>query len=134
MSSWALIIMAIAVGWVLQLGMSWRQAKRFSAAVAGLRRSTGGKVSVGMGKRRLRKAYVALATDGSTVTKALVLRGTTTFAQAVPEPALTGQRLRELAEGRVPDGLPVPVAAAATQAAAFLTGARSAAVPAGRRR
>lgn len=134
MSSWAVIILAVAAGWVLQLGMSWRQARRFSAAVSGLRRSTGGKVSVGMGKRRLRKAYVALATDGGTVSKALVLRGTTTFAQAVPEPALAGQRLRELAEGRVPDGLPAPVAAAATQAAAFLTGARSAAVPVGRRR
>jgi len=137
MSGWALIIIAVAVGWVLQLGMAWRQARRFSAAVSGLRRATGGRVSVGMGKRRLRKAYVALATDGvagSTVTKALVLRGVTTFADAVPEPALAGQRLRELAEGRVPDGLPAPVAAAATQAAAFLTGARSAAVPAGRRR
>jgi DNA-binding transcriptional regulator of glucitol operon len=134
MSGWAIIIVAVAAGWVLQLGMAWRQARRFSAAVSGLRRSTGDKVSVGMGKRRLRKAYVAIATDGSTVTKALVLRGMTTFAQAVPEPALAGQRLRELAEGRVPDGLPAPVVAAATQAAAFLTGARSAAVPAGRRR
>lgn len=133
MSGWAMVIVAIAAGWVLQLGMAWRQARRFSAAVSSLRRSTGGKVSVGMGKRRLRKAYVALAVDGSTVSKALVLRGATTFAEARPEPALAGQRLRELADGRVPDGLPAHVGAAATQAAAFLTGARSAAVPAGRR-
>jgi DNA-binding transcriptional regulator of glucitol operon len=134
MSGWTWIIIAVAVGWVLQLGMAWRQARRFSAAVAGLRRSTGGKVSVGMGKRRLRKAYVALAADGTTVTRALVLRGVTTFAQAAPEPALAGLRLRDLAEGRLPDGLSAPVAAAATQAAAFLTGARSAAVATGRRR
>ncbi|HEX6756479.1 MAG TPA: transcriptional regulator GutM [Mycobacteriales bacterium] len=134
MSGWTWIIIAVAVGWVLQLGMAWRQARRFSAAVASLRKSTGGRVSVGMGKRRLRKAYVALAGDGTTVTRALVLRGVTTFAEAEPEPALAGQRLRDLAEGRVPDGLTAPVAAGATQAAAFLTGARSAAVPTGRRR
>jgi DNA-binding transcriptional regulator of glucitol operon len=134
MSNWVLIIMAIAVGWVLQLGMAWRQARRFSAAVSGLRRSTGGKVSVGMGKRRLRKAYVAIATDGTTVSRALVLRGTTTFAQPVEAPALAGTRLRELAEGRVPAGLGVAATAAATQAAAFLTGARSAAVQTGRKR
>jgi DNA-binding transcriptional regulator of glucitol operon len=133
-SGWALIIVAVAVGWVLQLGMAWRQARRFTAAVAGLRRQTGGKVSVGMGKRRLRKAYVALASDGTTVTRALVLRGLSTLAEAAEEPALAGQRVRDLAEGRVAGGLPEVVTAAATQAAAFLTGARAAAVGNGRRR
>ena len=134
MSGWTLVIVAIAAGWVLQLGMAWRQARRFAAAVAGLRRSTGGKVSVGMGRSRLRKAYVALATDGTTVSRALVLRGTTTFAEPVEAPALAGVRLRELAEGRVPAGLGTAATAAATQAAAFLTGARSAAVLTGRKR
>jgi len=133
-SAWAVIIVAVAVGWVLQLGMAWRQAHRFSTAVAGLRRRTGGRVSVGMGRRRLRKAYVALASDGTTVTRALVLRGVTTFAEAREEPALAGQRVRELAEGRVEGELPEAVSAAAVQAAAFLTGARSAAVGTGRRR
>lgn len=134
MSSWTVIIIAVAVGWVLQLGMAWRQARRFTAAVAGLRRRSGGRVSVGVGKRRLRKAYVALASDGATVTRALVLRGVTTFADAREEPVLAGQRVRELAEGRLEGELPEAVSAAATQAAAFLTGARSAAAGTGRRR
>jgi DNA-binding transcriptional regulator of glucitol operon len=84
------ILIAVALGWVLQLGMAWRQAKRFSAVVGGPRRG-GGKVSVGTGKRRLRKAYVALASDGTAVTRALVPRGVTTFADAREEPALAGE-------------------------------------------
>jgi DNA-binding transcriptional regulator of glucitol operon len=119
-SNIAWVLLVLAAGWLLQLGMTWRQARRFTAAVAALRRQ-GSRVSIGMGRRRLRKSYVALAVDGVTVTRALVLAGTTVFADARPEPRLAGQRVTELARGRPVPGLPEPVRAAAAQAAGFVT-------------
>jgi DNA-binding transcriptional regulator of glucitol operon len=120
MSNIAWVLLVLAAGWLLQLGMAWRQARRFTAAVAGLRRH-GGRVAIGMGRRRFRKSYVALAVEGVTVTRALVLTGTTVFADARLEPLLAGSRVSELARGRAAPELPEPIRAAATQAAGFLT-------------
>jgi DNA-binding transcriptional regulator of glucitol operon len=120
MSNIAWVLLVLAAGWLLQLGMAWRQARRFTAAVAALRRQ-GGRVAIGMGRRRFRKSYVAIAVEGVTVIRALVLTGTTVFADARPEPLLAGQRVTDLARGRVPPGLPEPIRAGATQAAGFLT-------------
>lgn len=121
MSNIAWILLVLAACWILQLGLTWRQARRFMAAVSAMRRQSGGRVTVGMGKHKFRKAYVALAVEGVTVTRALVLRGATVLADAKPEPLLTNRRLGELARGRVPPELPEPVRAAAIQAAGFLS-------------
>ena len=121
MSNIAWVLLVLAGCWLLQLGLTWRQARRFTVAVSTMRRETGGRVSIGMGKRRFRKAYVAIAVEGVTVTRALVLSGTTVMANARPEPLLTNRRLGELARGRIAPGLPEPVRAAAIQAATFLS-------------
>jgi DNA-binding transcriptional regulator of glucitol operon len=121
MSNIAWILLVLAACWILQLGLTWRQARRFMAAVSAMRRQSGGRVTVGMGKHKFRKAYVALAVEGVTVTRALVLRGATVLADAKPEPLLTNRRLGELARGRVAAELPEPVKAAAIQAADFLS-------------
>jgi DNA-binding transcriptional regulator of glucitol operon len=120
MSNIAWVLLVLATGWILQLGMAWRQARRFTAAVTALRRQ-GGRVAIGMGKRRFRKSYVALAVEGVTVVRALVLTGTTVFADARPEPLLAGRRVSDLARGRPVPGLSAPLHAAAVQAAGFLT-------------
>jgi DNA-binding transcriptional regulator of glucitol operon len=119
MSDIAWVLLALVAGWLLQLGMAWRQARRYYAAVAALRRRRG-RVAVGLGKRRFRRAYVALAVQGVTVTEALVLVGTTVFATGRPEPLLVGKRVGELAHGRGMPELPEQVRAAATQAAGYL--------------
>jgi DNA-binding transcriptional regulator of glucitol operon len=121
MSNIAWVLLVLAGCWLLQLGLTWRQARRFTAAVSTMRRQSGGRVSIGMGKRRFRKAYVALAVEGVTVTRALVLTGTTVLADARPEPLLVGGRLGEMARGRVAPQLPEQIRTAAIQAAGFLS-------------
>lgn len=119
MSNIGWVLGALVVGWVLQLALAWRQARRFYAGVAQLRRQ-GGRVAVGVGRRRYRRTYVALAVRGVTVTDALVLAGATVLATARPEPRLVGRRISELAGGRPVAGLPEGVRAGAEQAAGFL--------------
>jgi DNA-binding transcriptional regulator of glucitol operon len=114
------IFLLLAVLWLLQLGLAYRQARRFMARARALRRQ--GRVSIGASPRRLRgRAYVVVAVGpDDRVTAAEVLRGITVFANARPEPALVGLPAAELAAGRQVPGLPPRVLAAAYSAAAAM--------------
>jgi DNA-binding transcriptional regulator of glucitol operon len=123
-----LLLAAVVAGWIVQTMLSWRQSRQFRLDTARLRES--GQVTVGSGGRRYRggRAFVALAVDErGTVRDALVLRGWTTFARAVPLPAVVGRRTDHLLrEGALP-GLEGPARAACREAADLLVTARRAA-------
>ena len=89
--------LAFAALWVAQMLLSWRQAKRFMADVAVLRRS--GVVSIGRGKRRGLRTYVALAVADGVVTDTRILNGYTVFARAKRQEGLVGTRVEELHGG-----------------------------------
>ncbi len=91
--------LAFAALWVAQMLLSWRQAKRFMADVAVLRRS--GVVSIGRGKRRGLRTYVALAVADGVVTDTRILNGYTVFARAKRQEDLVGTRVEELIAGTV---------------------------------
>jgi DNA-binding transcriptional regulator of glucitol operon len=91
MTTWFAVIVAIVIGWMIQLYVTYRQSVAFNASVRTLRRA--GLVSVGMGGRRYRggRAIVALAVDTSgTVRDTLCLSGWTTFARGKPLSPLIG--------------------------------------------
>lgn len=125
MSGLASVFVMLGVLWLLQLGLTWRQAMRFQKQVSALR-SPGVLVSIGMARSRFSKVYVALAVDADAViTDALTLGGRTVFATGTPEPGLMGLRLGPVAKGRLLQGVPELVARAATQAAGFIQGHRA---------
>ena len=97
MLTFALIFAAL---WIAQMLLSWRQAKQFMADIAVLRSS--GIVSIGRGKRRGMRTYVALALRDGVVTDSRILNGYTVFARAKPLPDLVGASVDELIAGTVP--------------------------------
>ena len=116
-----LIFFALAALWLVQLWLTWGQAKRFMGDVRRLRQL--GTVAIGMGGRRYRggRAFVALATKGDgTVVDALVLSGLTVRARAKELPDLIGADLQELAAGGAPAHLRQKIRDAAAQAAGTL--------------
>lgn len=125
MSGLAGIFVMLGVLWLLQLGLTWRQAMRFQRQVAGLR-APGARVSIGMSRTRFSKLYVALAVNPyGVITDALTLSGRTVFASGRPEARLVGLRIGSVANGLLPQGIPELVAGAATQAAGFVRGRRT---------
>ena len=112
----------LALAWMAQIFLAWKQAQTFMARVRVLRRS--GKVAIGSSGNRLRgRAYVVLAVGpDDLVTAAEKLQGSTVFARPKPVPALVGRKAAELATGeelsRIP-GLHKRVREAATAAAAM---------------
>jgi DNA-binding transcriptional regulator of glucitol operon len=125
MTVWILLV-AVVLGWLLQLWLTSRQSLAHVHATGQLRRL--GTVAVGKGGRRYRGgvAFVSLATDGKRVTGAVSLRGFTTFARPVPVPALVGIRLGVVAGDRPIEGLTDGERIAAREAAKFLRSARGA--------
>ena len=116
-----LIFFALAALWLVQLWLTWNQAKRFMDDVRRLRQK--GTVAIGVGGRRYRggRAYVALATKGApTVVDALVLSGLTVRARSKELPDLIGADLQELAAGGAPAHLRQKIRDAAAQAAGTL--------------
>jgi DNA-binding transcriptional regulator of glucitol operon len=105
--------LAFAALWIVQMLLSWRQGKRFMTDIAVLRDA--GVVSIGCGKRRGLRTYVALAFRDGVVTDSRTLNGVTVFARAKPHPELLGTRADALINGTVP-GLDRRTAAAAAQA------------------
>jgi DNA-binding transcriptional regulator of glucitol operon len=114
--------LAFAALWVVQMLLSWRQAKRFMADIAVLRGS--GVVFIGRGKRRTMRTYAALAIHDGVVTESRILNGYTVFARGKPQPALVGTHVDDLIAGTVA-GLDRRTAAAAAQAATLYTQQRS---------
>ena len=122
MSAWILLL-AVVLGWLLQLWLTSRQSLAHVRATGRLRAL--GTVAVGKGGRRYRGgvAFVSLATDGKRVTGAVSLRGFTTFARPVEVPALVGVRLGVVAGDRPLAGLADNERVAAREAARFLRSA-----------
>lgn len=84
------IIIALAVGWILQLGLSLLQIRRFQRRVTELR--SDGRASVGLagGTYRGRVYTVLVANEENTIVHAEKLSGWTVFANLKPVPALVG--------------------------------------------
>jgi DNA-binding transcriptional regulator of glucitol operon len=117
------VLICVAAMWLTQRLLTIRQTMVFRKQLLGLR--SDGRISVGMAKKIGRRVYVGLAFDPrGVVNGALVLRGATVFAKGKPRPDLLGRLDTDLAAGRTPAGLPPMVAAAAVQAAEFMTAAR----------
>ena len=114
------LFLLIGVLWLLQLLLSYQQARSFMARARVLRRQ--GRVSIGASPRRLRgRAFVVVAVGpDDRITAAEALSGITVFANAKPEPALIGRRAADLAAGAEVAGLVPTVQTAAQQAAAFV--------------
>jgi glucitol operon activator protein len=117
-TDWLLILLAVVLGWVVQLFATYYQSTAFNASAFGLRRS--GTVSIGAGGKRYRggRAFVAIAVDDDGVVRdAIRLSGFTTFARAKAAPELVGLRVNRVRGEREIDGLTKPQRAAARQAA-----------------
>ena len=117
-TDWLLILLAVVLGWVVQLFATYYQSTAFNASAFGLRRS--GTVSIGAGGKRYRggRAFVAIAADDDGVVRdAIRLSGFTTFARAKPAPQLVGLRVNKIRGERDIDGLTSAQRTAARQAA-----------------
>ena len=114
------LFLLIGVLWLLQLLLSYQQARHFMARARAVRRQ--GRVSIGASPRRLRgRAFMVVAVGpDDRITAAEALYGITVFANAKPAPALIGLRAADLAAGAEVAGLAPNVLAAARQAAAFV--------------
>jgi len=116
-----LVLLAVVLGWVVQLVLSYRQSQAFNSDARALRRS--GTVSVGSGGTRYRggRAFVAIAVDDRGVVRdAISLSGWTTFARARRVPPLVGQRASGLQGDRDVPGLSRQQREAARHAATLL--------------
>ncbi|MDP4511991.1 transcriptional regulator GutM [Nonomuraea turcica] len=121
MESITVLFVGLGVLWLGQLVLAWTQARSFLRSARELRAQ--GRVAIGMGRRRwMRRAYVALAADETGhVIAARSMHGLTVFARPRPLPGLTGIPVADLAHGDAERQLSPLMAAAASQAARFLT-------------
>lgn len=114
------LFIVLALAWVLQLGLSLLQTRRFHRRVAELKRG-GNVTSVGMaGSNWKRKIYGVLVVDEErNVVRAERMSGFTVFANLKPVDALSGMTLRRL-EGEPPAGVSNKMWAAFQNAAGFI--------------
>jgi DNA-binding transcriptional regulator of glucitol operon len=115
MSGIGKIFLLIAGMWLIQLGLAFRQAKKFEGSLKGLRKL--GTVATGVGGRRYRggRAFVSLAADEKGVVVAgLILSGFTIFSKAKPVNQFIGFSLDDVITGKpvVADAKPKVVEAA----------------------
>jgi glucitol operon activator protein len=91
------IIIALGVGWALQLALAYRQATTFNRRVRALTEL--GPTAVGRAGTRTRGVvFAAIAADGAgTVRGAEILKGLTVFAKPRPFPQLVGRDVHSLA-------------------------------------
>jgi DNA-binding transcriptional regulator of glucitol operon len=115
------LLLAVVLGWCLQLVLTYRQSQSFNSDARAMRRS--GKVSVGVGGKRYRggRAFVAIAVDDQGIVRdAISLSGFTTFARARPAPALIGVKVNKAKSDTKIPGLSRPQRDAARQAATLM--------------
>jgi glucitol operon activator protein len=115
------LLLAVVLGWILQLVLTYRQSMAFTSDSRAMRRS--GKVSVGVAGKRYRggRAFVAIAVDDEGVVRdAISLSGFTTFARSKPVPPLIGVRVNRGSGDREIPGLTRQQRDAARQAATFV--------------
>ena len=107
----------IAVMWVIQLYMTYRQSMRFNDVLMPLRKQ--GRVAIGLGGKYYKggRAFVAIAEKGGVVVDARVMTGATVFAKPQELPALKGLSLTQLADDGDIDGMKDKVRSAAQMAA-----------------
>ncbi len=109
------------LAWLLQLALSYRQARLFYRRISALRKL--GRCATGLAGGRYRgRTYVALVANPRTrvIIKAEQLRGFTVLATLKPITQLEGRSLDDLLVNPVtslPEGLPAPVIEAARSAA-----------------
>jgi DNA-binding transcriptional regulator of glucitol operon len=118
-----LVIGLILAAMVLQYVLAWRQARKFAQDVQKLRVLTGpgARVSVGIGRRRGKRIFIALSSvDGEHVSKSLLLSGITVLAAAESFQRLENKPLLELLDPDRITGLSPAAANATAQAAQFL--------------
>ncbi|KAA3647315.1 MAG: hypothetical protein DWQ07_07380 [Chloroflexi bacterium] len=84
------IIIALAIGWVLQLGLSLWQIRRFHSRVAELRSDGTASVGLAGGTYRGRVYTVLVADKDNNIVHAEKLSGWTVLANLKPVPALVG--------------------------------------------
>jgi glucitol operon activator protein len=114
------IIMLIAVMWLIQLFLTFKQSMRFNDVLKPLRQQ--GRTAVGLGGKRYRggRAFVAVAEQGGIVVDARMMTGFTVFARPQECPELKGLSLTLLAsDGDIP-GMKAKVRSAAQMAAETL--------------
>lgn len=92
------ILIALVAAWMVQLGLSLWQMKRFYRRMGELKKS--GRASVGMeGNQYKGRVYTVLVLDDKDViTHAEKLSGITVFASLKPVPELVGQPVSALME------------------------------------
>lgn len=118
---WFAVIVALVIGWMIQMYLTYRQATAFNGSVRELR--SAGLVSVGAGGRRYRggRALVAVAVDDTgRVAEARALSGWTTFARGKSIPGLVGARVGDLLGDRDFPALSKAQREAARQAAELM--------------
>lgn len=100
-NSMTYVLIALIVGWVLQLGLSLQQMRRFYRRIDELRKI--GRASVGLeGNQYKGRVYTVLVLDDNdTITHAEKLTGITVFANLNPVPELVGQPVSALMQGEV---------------------------------
>jgi DNA-binding transcriptional regulator of glucitol operon len=115
------LLLAVVLGWILQLVLTYKQSMAFNADVRRMR--TSGTVSVGVDGKRYRggRAFVAIAVDDRGIVRdAISLRGFTTFARGRTVPALIGVKVNRVrGDGDIP-GLSRQKRGAARQAATLM--------------
>ena len=91
------IIVALGVGWALQLALAYRQAQSFNRRVRALTKL--GRTAVGRAGSRVRGVvFAAIAADGAGNGRgAEILKGITVFAKPRPFPQLIGRDVDSLA-------------------------------------
>ncbi len=114
------LFIVLAIAWVLQLGLSLLQTRRFHRRVAELRRG-GNTTSVGMaGSNWKRKVYGVLVVDEErNIVHAEKMSGFTVFANLKPVDAMSGMTLDRL-DGEAPVGISTKMWKAFQNAAGFI--------------
>lgn len=99
-NGWILIV-GLALTWMLQLGLTYLQMKRYYGRIAALRRQ--GLVSVGKAGSAWRGRVYAVVVVGPdrTVLQVEQLSGLTVLAALKPVPGLAGRSIDELADDAV---------------------------------
>ncbi|MEA4908907.1 MAG: transcriptional regulator [Chloroflexi bacterium] len=106
------VILLLVAAWLLQLGLSYWQMRRFYRRLAVIRRD--GLTAIGMeGSAYKRRVYGVLCVDAAgRIRHAEQLSGWTIFAGLKRVPALEGRSLNELlGEAPIPHMTPKPLAA-----------------------
>ncbi|MDW8403489.1 transcriptional regulator GutM [Chloroflexus sp.] len=114
------VFLLMAILWMVQFGLAWRQLRHFHCRVAELRQK--GRTAVGMHGNRWRgRTYAVLTADSDgTIRSAEIFDGWTVFSHLRPVPALAGLPLSIFQASQPQQGIKPAQWAALCHAASFL--------------